>query len=112
MGYGVLPGAGLASAEDMLRVLGQEEMGAERGAAGPASKESSRPRRRLSQVQLRELVRLQRETQPGSIEREALENLERAFREEFGLGLQEASYRQGEQMIAKLLGQRKAPAAQ
>jgi len=93
MGYGTLPGAGLASADDMLRALAEEERPRRRRA------------RRLSQPQKQELLRLYSELYQVE-EATAEEGLNSLFRATFNIDMSKATYRQGTQMIAKLMAQR------
>jgi len=93
MGYGALPGAGLASADDMLRALAEEEMPRRRRA------------RRLSQPQMQELMRLYGELYQVE-DTPAEEGLNNLFRATFNIDMSKATYRQGTQIIAKLMAQR------
>lgn len=106
MGYGVLPGAGLASAEDMVRVLAQEVEAGKEPAVGPPKQPTRRRKRKLSRLQLRELTKLYRDIHGGD-EESIIEQLEQAFQESFGANLEDATYRQGGQMIARLMAHRK-----
>ena len=93
MGYGTLPGAGLASADDMLRALAEEEM------------LHRRRSRRLSQSQKQELTRLYGELyQAEGVAAE--EGLNSLFKATFNIDISKANYLQGTQMIAKLMTQR------
>jgi len=96
MGYGLLPGAGLASAEDMVRALAEEEEAEKQ----PSPRRARRPRP-LSPLQREELVRLYRQLNQTD-EAGASEGLNSLFRERFGLTLEEADRWQGQEMIAEL----------
>ncbi len=110
MGYGVLPGAGLSSAEDMVGVLAQEVEPGEEAAARPPG-QPTRQRRKVSRLQLRELSKLCRDIHGGD-EESMMEYLRQVFQESFGVDLEDATYRHGEQMIARLMAQRKEAEAQ
>lgn len=129
MGYGLFPGSGLASAEDMLRVTGAERRlmdraessriegsrteGAPRpvapapqtsGLSGPASRAQL-----LSAVQRRKLVDLWRNLHGGS-EAEAVRDLDALFFQAFKHGMSQATYEEGSRITGQLLGElRNAP---
>ncbi|MEX2684667.1 MAG: hypothetical protein Q6373_024055 [Candidatus Sigynarchaeota archaeon] len=103
MGYGLLPGAGLASAEDMERVMAREPVREARPAAYSRTASSQRPGT-LTDPQKGELLRLYREAHGISDEAAALEGLRARFKEKFGHDLDAATYREGQDMI-RLLNQ-------
>lgn len=126
MGYGLFPGAGLSSAEDMLRVGDRRD--SHRQAAGskqapvqgtlPAEADprngsgaepapASRPRQALSAVQRRKLLELYRNLHGGS-EAEAARGLDNLFIEAFKHGLGDASYEEGARITAQLLAAQRA----
>jgi hypothetical protein len=131
MGYGLFPGSGLASAEDMLRVgdrrdSGREERheparspagngnGSNRTAREEAERQPSatpqqpvRPRSPVSAVQRRKLIELYVK-QHGGGEADATRALDRLFVEAFKHGLSEASYEEGGHIMAGLLAAQKA----
>jgi hypothetical protein len=130
MGYGLFPGSGLSSAEDMMRVSDSNRP-ARRGAgegsprdavehkqppaqgagphdgAGSDAAAASRPRAALSVVQRRKLVELYRNLHGGS-EAEAARGLEALFVESFKHGLSDASYEEGARITAQLLAAQRA----
>lgn len=132
MGYGLFPGSGLASAEDMLRssavrdfsktnTYGKPEdesapaahqgVTVERAAQAPASPRDGQAAVRhhtpLSPVQRRKLVELYRSIHGGS-EMDANEGLEKLFGESFKHGMNEATYEEGARMTAQLLAEQRA----
>ncbi len=136
MGYGLFPGSGLASAEDMLRVTDRKEFprdaagdrrtgqdngtrapqrGAREGATAPqvqgglGTEETSgaRPRSPLSAVQRRKLVELYRNLHGGA-EADATRGLDALFVEAFKHGMSEASYEEGAHITAQLLAAQRA----
>lgn len=136
MGYGMFPGSGLASAEDMMRVNGNnverrggmegEQRGApaanlrastnepratySRGVGGSATKHPP-----LSPVQRNKLTELWRILHPGSDEQIA-EGLEKLFVDSFKHGMTEATYEEGARLTGQLLSELRnktnTPAAQ
>jgi hypothetical protein len=115
MGYGLFPGSGLASAEDMLRVEGVERRGSPDGENRPAERRPSnaqsaqrsgytRPQPPISPVQKRKLAELWRTLHGGS-EGEAGEALDRLFSESFHHGMGEATYEEGARVTAQLLAE-------
>ncbi len=98
MGYGLLPGAGLASAEDMERVMAREQV---REAPPVAYPRTPSPRRAgtLTDFQKAELVRLYREMHGVADDAAALEGVKARFQEKFGHDLDAATYREGQDMI-------------
>ncbi|MFQ6057471.1 MAG: hypothetical protein ACE5MB_01150 [Anaerolineae bacterium] len=108
MGYGVLPGAGLASAEDMLRATSPERAAPEERAV------RERPRRpyarrvsRVSAYQRRQLVGLYRELHDMD-EPAAKEAVETLFAETFGHTMDEGTYKEGSRLVAQLRAQHRA----
>lgn len=118
MGYGLFPGSGLASAEDMLRVGNEAPRGSERRSAeteqrsgkspAPSLNETrstyTRSHPPLSPVQRNKLVELWRSLHGGG-ELEATEGLDRLFAENFKHGLSEATYEEGARLTGQLLGE-------
>ncbi len=136
MGYGLFPGAGLASAEDMLRSnavadhkhavdngsrptppAAPRENTGDGGSTGrtpsPMSvtdghRSGSRTGAMpISQVQRRKLVELYRSLNSGS-EAEAARGLDTMFVESFKHGMSEASYEEGAHITAQLLAAQRA----
>jgi hypothetical protein len=133
MGYGLFPGSGLASAEDMLRVGDRKESPAgtfrprdtvvdrkqgpvqgtgpvqsvprDGAVSEPAS--TSRARVTLSAVQRRKLVELYRNLHGGG-EADAARGLEALFVEAFKHGIGDASYEEGARITAQLLAAQRA----
>lgn len=121
MGYGLLPGAGLASAEDVLRA--QEEKpetpptprrvrSAERAKElvaepRPAPTVGRRRVARVSRYQRQKLVELYREVHGVQDEEAALAGVNTLFVETFGHGLEEATYDEGARITAELLARRR-----
>ncbi|MBC7259403.1 MAG: hypothetical protein H5T65_09150 [Chloroflexi bacterium] len=98
MGYGLLPGAGLASAEDMERVIAREQVREAPPGARPRTPSSRRPGT-LTDFQKAELVRLYREMHGEADDTAALEGVKARFQEKFGHDLDAATYREGQDMI-------------
>lgn len=124
MGYGLLPGAGLSSAEDALRATeheaGRQQPTAsrqrERTTVGPQSangaQETARPRtrRRISRVsryQRQKLVELYSEIEDVDDEEATLEAIDEMFVENFGHGMDEATYQEGTRITAYLLAKKR-----
>lgn len=126
MGYGLFPGAGLSSAEDMLRVTGVKDSRRQpmdrkqapvqgtltaqpdpRDGAGAEPAPASRPRQALSAVQRRKLLELFRNLHGGG-EAEAARGLDALFIEAFKHGLGDASYEEGARITAQLLAAQRA----
>ncbi|MBC7263901.1 MAG: hypothetical protein H5T64_06010 [Chloroflexi bacterium] len=107
MGYGLLPGAGLASADDMLRVAAYEKEAARRprSVVKPPVASQRRPRQ-SSAFQRRKLVEMYSEVYEVP-EDKAQTALNEAFQQQFGHGLEEATYDEGVKMTAWLLRERK-----
>lgn len=103
MGYGLLPGAGLASAEDMERVMAREPVREAKPAAYSRMASSQRPGT-LTDYQKAELARLYREAHGVADDAAALEGVKARFKEKFGHDLDVATYREGQEMI-RLLNQ-------
>jgi len=109
-GYGVLPGAGLASADDMVRALGEE-----REKAPPAEKRKvagRRPSRRapLTRFQRQKLNELYRELHGGD-EKAAQAALETLFMEKFRHGMDQATYDEGAKITAQFLAEKRKATA-
>lgn len=119
MGYGLFPGSGLASAEDMLRVSAETQRGGERRAveserhgvpanARPALNETrsayARAHPPLSPVQRAKLVELWRNLYGGG-ELDATEGLDDLFSKNFKHGLNEATYEEGARLTGQLLAE-------
>ncbi len=115
MGYGLLPGAGLASAEDMIRAQERPE---EREPAAPARLapvrriEERLPVRRVSRVsryQRQKLIEMYAELH-GVDATAAAEGVEEMFQDAFGKSVDAATYEEGAQITARLLAQGRARA--
>lgn len=114
MGYGLLPGAGLASAEDMLRAQESEAVTPETPrAVEPIRRIGERtPMRRVSRVsryQRQKLIEMYAELH-GVDATAAAEGVEEMFQEAFGRSMDQATYEEGAQITARLLAQRRAQA--
>ncbi len=125
MGYGLFPGSGLASAEDMLRSNGAtapREANAERRPApengnraqSHIARESEtpaatygRPRSPISAVQRRKLMELYHNLHGGT-QAEVEQGLDALFAESFKHGMAEASYEEGAHITAQLLAAQRA----
>lgn len=137
MGYGLFPGSGLSSAEDMLRVselnhgspkrssgewsprepAPDRKSGAAQGAVTPQvgprdglggePSAAVRSRAPLSAVQRRKLVELYRNLHGGS-EADASRGLEALFVELFKHGVSDATYEEGARITAQLLAAQRA----
>ncbi len=122
MGYGLFPGAGLASAEDMLRAGAvsktgsADENGRGNGHAksggtahdGGAERETVSPARRsapMSTNQRHKLIELYSERFGGS-EAEALQGLEAIFESGFKHNLEQATLGEASQVISQMIGQK------
>lgn len=112
MGYGLLPGAGLASAEDMLRATGASaskriprEAIPQRSNA-PAPVTTSRRQPPLSAVQRQKLTQLYQQLHHGS-EAEIARGLDALFTEAFSHTMSEATYEEGSRLTAQLMAQSK-----
>ncbi len=108
MGYGLLPGAGLASAEDMERVLAREQVREAKPAVYSRAASSQRPGT-LTDFQKAEIVRLYKEVHSVADDAAALEAVKARFQEKFGHTLDEATYREGQDMIRLLNQERRTP---
>ncbi len=129
MGYGLFPGSGLASAEDMQRATGaqaqpQREATAERRAVpenGNGTKPQprvardgdsptanyGRPRSPISAVQRRKLMELYHNLHGGN-EAEVTQGLDAMFGEAFKHAMNEATYEEGAHITAQLLAAQRA----
>jgi hypothetical protein len=120
MGYGVFPGSGLASAEDMMRVNSNERRAnAEQerrapsagGGARPSANEGrgtySRSHPPLSPVQRNKLAELYRLLHGGN-EDDVNDGLDQLFVESFKHGIAEATYEEGARVTGQLLSQLRA----
>ncbi len=133
MGYGLFPGSGLASAEDMLRTNvvvgrrsgnehlkplhqtaresgpGETEASAANGGSNDGGETTGyqRPRSPMSAVQRRKLMELYRNLHGGS-EAEATRGVDGLFVEAFKHGMNEASYEEGAHITAQLLAAQRA----
>lgn len=130
MGYGVLPGSGLASAEDVRRAREAEAANARpdpkpQPEAAPARRPLARPnapsnatngslprrgQRAVSAFQRQKIYELYGELHPGENVEAGVEAL---FQREVGYGLESATYDEGRQITAFLLREKRAatPAA-
>lgn len=117
MGYGVLPGSGLASADDVSRAREAETSkpeapaapapaeGGHRGFNRPANSGSPRRgQRAVSAFQRQKIHELFRELYPAI---DAEEGVDALFRREVGYGLDEATYDEGRQITAYLLREKR-----
>jgi hypothetical protein len=95
MGYGLIPGAGLASAEDMLRASGS--VTAERGA--------SRRTPLMTANQRNKLVEMYRERHGGS-DADALQGLDALFDSSFKHPLAEATMEEASKVIGQFIAQK------
>ncbi|MGB8647526.1 MAG: hypothetical protein WCF84_19995 [Anaerolineae bacterium] len=124
MGYGLFPGSGLASAEDMLRAgggQGSRETNAERRSIpenGPRSQPhpprdespatpAARPRSPISTVQRRKLMELYHSLH-GGMQVEVEHGLDALFVETFKHAMNEATYEEGAHITAQLLAAQRA----
>lgn len=100
MGYGLLPGAGLSSAEDVERGMSADQV---KEKERPAHK-SARPRRAapLSGAQKRELLKRYQAIHSAD-DKAAVEGLEALFQEKFQHGLDKATRKEGEKVIAAFI---------
>ncbi|MBI3741276.1 MAG: hypothetical protein HY257_05915 [Chloroflexi bacterium] len=99
MGYGLLPGAGLASAEDIMRV----------SATSDGARKESRKAPLMSANQRTKLIELYREQHGGS-EAEAIKGLDALFASAFKHGFAEATVPEASDTISKLIAQKQARA--
>jgi hypothetical protein len=119
MGYGLIPGSGLASAEDMMRA--SSATGTERRpgvetpqrsaptanvprAASETRAQYSRSHPPLSPVQRNKLTELWKLLHPGSDE-QVLAGLDQLFIESFKHGINEATYEEGARLTGLLLSE-------
>jgi hypothetical protein len=127
MGYGLFPGSGLASAEDMLRSnavvdrrptpgngaradqqpSASDATHAAREGARAEMPNAGRPQPGLSAVQRRKLVELYVNLHGGS-EVEALRGLDTMFIQEFKHSMNHATYEEGARITAQLLAAQRA----
>ncbi len=134
MGYGLFPGSGLSSADDMLRSNDRREAATERRPAGengnrqaaqpqgqppthaaregagteaPGTAGYQRPRSMISAVQRRKLMELYRTLHGGS-EVEAMRGLDALFAENFKHNMNDATYEEGAHITAQLLAAQRA----
>jgi hypothetical protein len=124
MGYGLFPGSGLASADDMLRAssissrvsevtekrgsISERRGGQPTAATRPSLNEPratySRSHPPLSPVQRNKLVELWRALHGGS-ELDAAEGLDKLFTDAYKHGMSEATYEEGARLTGQLLGE-------
>lgn len=113
MGYGLFPGSGLASAEDMLRVGNENHRGSTerrdtQSPPRPSLNETrstyTRSHPPLSPVQRSKLIELWRAVHGGS-ELDATEGLEKLFAETYKHGMSQATYEEGARLTGQLLGE-------
>lgn len=120
-GYGLFPGSGLASAEDMMRVGNNEtsRANAERRSGQSATRPSlneprstyTRTHPPLSPVQRNKLIELWRGLHGGN-DIDANEGLDKLFIENFKHGLSDATYEEGARLTGQLLGEIRSRTAQ
>ncbi len=113
-GYGLFPGSGLASAEDMLRVGNNDTQrgSGERRSGQPSTRPSlnethatyARAHPPLSPIQRAKLLELWRNLHGGG-ELDATEGLEKLFVANFKHGLADATYEEGARLTGQLLGE-------
>jgi hypothetical protein len=96
MGYGLLPGAGLASAEDMLRATG-----------APSAEKERAPRRAplMSANQRDKLIEMYRERHGGT-EADTLQGLDALFQSSFKHPLNEATVEEASKIIGQFIAQK------
>ncbi|HEX8682303.1 MAG TPA: hypothetical protein VF707_08325 [Ardenticatenaceae bacterium] len=124
MGYGVIPGSGLASAEDVSRARETEQLpeeGARRGngqrrtfpathavngngQAQPAQPEPRRGQRAVSPFQRQKIFELYGELYPDADVQAGVNAL---FQQEVGYSLEQATYDEGRQLTAYLLREKR-----
>ncbi len=95
MGYGLIPGAGLASAEDMLRA----------STAAPAERGASRRAPLMTANQRNKMIEMYREQHGGS-EAEVLQGLDVRFQSSFKHPLNEATVEEASKVISQLIAQK------
>lgn len=97
MGYGLIPGAGLASAEDMLRASG----------AAPADKERGTTKRvvLMTANQRNKLIEMYRERHGGA-EAETLQGLDALFQSAFKHPLADATMEEASKTISQFIAQK------
>ncbi len=113
MGYGVLPGSGLASAEDVVRAREAEAAEEREGVEATSLRPPYRPRRRfrpVSPFQRQKLAELYAEIHPD--EENPRERVEELFFEHFGHSIDEGTYDEGRRLTALLLRHLSAQRAQ
>lgn len=98
MGYGLLPGAGLASAEDMLRAGGSGE---------PVRRETTRRAPLMSANQRNKLIELYRERHGGS-DADVLQGLDALFQSTFKHAVAEATIEEASKIIGQFIAQKGA----
>lgn len=101
MGYGLLPGAGLASAEDMMRA----------GASGESARRETAGRRAplMSANQRNKLIEMYRERHTVN-EADALHGLDALFQSTFKHSLAEATVEEASKIIGQFIAQKSARA--
>ncbi len=99
MGYGLLPGAGLASAEDMMRA------GASSGEREPPRRPGSASSALMTANQRAKLVEMYRERHGGS-EAQVLQGLDAEFTSAFKHPMSAATFDQASKMITQLSSQK------
>jgi len=95
MGYGLLPGAGLASAEDMMRA----------STAAPAERGASRRAPLMTANQRNKMIEMYRERHGGT-EPEVLQGLDAFFQSTFKHPLAEATMEEASKTIGQLIAQK------
>lgn len=118
MGYGLIPGSGLSSAEDMMRATSGQSVERRPSETAPRAipaansgrgtnetrVTSSRSHPPLSPVQRNKLTELWRLLHPGN-EEQVNEGLDRLFVESFKHGIAEATYEEGARLTGLLLSE-------
>lgn len=111
MGYGLFPGAGLASANDMLRANDRADAQATKREAMPNARSTpqtqhANTRNGITTIQRNKLIELFI-TLHGTNEDAARAGLDALFQAEFKHKTTEATYEEGQRIMAKLLAEQK-----
>ena len=119
MGYGVLPGSGMASAEDIKRA--REVVANEANKQKATQLQSTRPRREYVQVTNKEKNRYHNKHAPSSFQRQKIQQLfielypdkhietsiQQLFQQVAGCHIDDATYNEARQVTAYLLAQKR-----
>ncbi|MBI4787881.1 MAG: hypothetical protein HY782_12630 [Chloroflexi bacterium] len=109
MGYGLLPGAGLASAEDMLRAGSTTQTGGNGGSVDKEGREYPRRTAPMSNNQRNKLIELYIE-RFGGAEAEALQGLDAVFESAFKHTMAEATLAEASKIISQMISAKTAGA--